>query len=171
MLLGYIREDDGSQHRRLLAAGCKVVAEDLQYILKRLAPDDTLVVTSLDRLDLTAVEFFALLEEIMARKRADFRSLEERLDTAGPFREYMVSLLSAAKRAQVVIKNERRRRGILKAAGKQTGRPRKMTKQKFLRAQKMVDAGRATASDVIAMLGVSRYTYYYWRKRYARDEE
>jgi DNA invertase Pin-like site-specific DNA recombinase len=169
MLLGLIRDDEnGEQRRRLAAVGCRVIEDSLPAAQNRLAPGDTLVVTSLDRLDLNSEETFSFLHTLLLNKRADLRALDNKLDTGGPCRDHLLAWLNGVYKTSVVVKKERRLRGA-KAARRSSarkGRPAVLQKERFLRAYRLVEKGEVTERGAIMLLGVSKSTYYRHKKQY-----
>lgn len=161
MLIGYIRNEE---EKRLRAAGCQVILADLPTAMARLAPGDTLVVTRLDRLDMTTSQLVTLLHELSSKKRAHLRSLADNLDTAGPYGSFLSDLLARMAQADTAVKRERRLRGVKAAQGKQTGRPPVLSDERFQRALYLIKRKEITPSAAISLLGVSKTTFYRWRK-------
>src|SRR5215475_6937937 len=106
---GYARvstnaQDLGSQEAELLAAGCarvfkekvsgaKADRAELAKLVKRLEPDDVLVVTRLDRLARSTRDLLNILATISQRK-AGFRSLKDTwADTTTPHGRLMLTVL------------------------------------------------------------------------------
>lgn len=168
MLIGYIFNDtENEQANRLKEFGCQTVDASLTPIKNRLAAGDTLVVTHLGALDMKPDELSAFILYLLSRKRADLLSLDDKLDTRGPFREYLVATLSAIARAGSAVAIERRMRGTrrAKASGKKLGRPFKMTVARFKRAQDFIRKGELNARSARILMGISKTTYYRWKKQ------
>lgn len=161
MLIGYIRNEE---EKRLRAAGCQFVTPDLSAALARLVPGDTLVITRLDRLDMTSEQLLAFLHELFSKKRASLRSLEDSLDTSGPYGSFLSDLLGRITQADAAVKRERKLRGVKAAQGKQTGRPPVLSEERIRRALYLIARKEITASAAINLLGVSKSTFYRWRK-------
>lgn len=167
MLVGLTREDDGTQRKRLLEHGCRVIEDNFTGALNRLASGDTLVVTSLDRLALKTAEFYPFLRDLLGKRRADLRALDERFDTGGPFHEHLLTLFVAIDKADSAFAAEKRRKFIakLKTYGKQGGRPPRLSRERFLRGYHLVKTKQVNERSLIFLFGVSRATYYRWKKK------
>lgn len=112
-------------------------------------------------------ELSAFILYLLNRKHADLLSLDDKLDTRGPFREYLAVTLAAIARAGAAVAIERRVRGArrAKASGKKLGRPFKMTPDRFKRAQNLIHKGTLTARSARLLMGISKTTYYRWKKQ------
>lgn len=173
MLIGLLRDDkDGSQFKRLRAQGCTIIEDSLERVRDRLSPGDTIVVTALDRLYMQEDKLYEFIRFVLEKRRANLRVLDGNLDTAGPFREYTLNFLKRIEEAAASVRVERRRRFIdqLKENGKLGGRPKVMSRERFLRAYHYVESGQVTERGLIFLLGIHRATYYRWKKKVLGSE-
>ena len=168
MLIGYKRDDKGDrQLDALRKEGCERVLDDLDECLRLLAPGDTLVVTNLHRIDIRRSGIYDFLEKVIVEKKASIRSIADDLDTSGPVREILAALLVAISKNDKILKVERMGRGAatLSKLGNREGRKPTMTKSRMLHISSIVAYGGMNVSDAIKLAGVSKTTYYRWRKR------
>jgi DNA invertase Pin-like site-specific DNA recombinase len=113
---GYARvstrdQDLAVQNSELMAAGCaKVFKEkvsgvktdrpELAKLIRRLEPDDVLMVTRLDRLARSTRDLLNVLDEL-AKRGAGFRSLKDTwADTTTPHGKLMVTVLGGLGRVR-----------------------------------------------------------------------
>lgn len=107
MLIGYVRVSTNDQNTALQRdalerSGCELIFEDkmsgrtaerpgLKKLLKRLSPEDTLVVWKLDRLGRSMRNLVILVEELKQRS-VNFRSLTDSIDTSTPMGRFFFML-------------------------------------------------------------------------------
>lgn len=156
MLLGYARvsksetQDAAAQVRALREAGCQKIFEEsasggrwnrpeLQRLLDQLRAGDTLVVCRLDRLSRSLKDLLIILERLNAAG-AQFRSLTEAVDTAGPAGRMLMQMLGAFAEFEREMIRERTRAGLREARKK--GRT----------------PGRKTAAEVARLFKIHRAT-------------
>jgi DNA invertase Pin-like site-specific DNA recombinase len=172
---GYARvstngQDLGSQEAELLAAGCarvfkekvsgaKADRAELAKLVKRLEPDEVLVVTRLDRLARSTRDLLNILATISERK-AGFRSLKDTwADTTTPHGRLMLTVLGGlAEFERELIRartGEGRKRA--KARGVKFGRPTALTAHQQQEAIQRLAKGEAQA-DVARTFNVSQAT-------------
>jgi DNA invertase Pin-like site-specific DNA recombinase len=174
-LYGYARvstrdQDLAAQDAELVAAGCaKVFKEkvsgaktdrpELGKVIRRLEPDDVLVVTRLDRLARSTRDLLNILGAI-AERGAGFKSLKDAwCDTTTPHGRLMVVVIGGlAEFERELIRartGEGRKRA--KARGVRFGRPRKMTPHQRQEAMRRLAAGE-TQADVARTYNVDATT-------------
>jgi DNA invertase Pin-like site-specific DNA recombinase len=174
-LYGYARvstrdQDLAAQDAELMAAGCaKVFKEkvpgaktdrpELGKVIRRLEPDDVLVVTRLDRLARSTRDLLNILGAI-AERGAGFKSLKDAwCDTTTPHGRLMVVVIGGlAEFERELIRartGEGRKRA--KARGVRFGRPRKMTPHQRQEAMQRLAAGE-TQADVARTYNVDATT-------------
>src|SRR5262245_33502066 len=172
---GYARvstngQDLGSQEAELLAAGCarvfkekvsgaKADRAELAKLVKRLEPDDVLVVTRLDRLARSTRDLLNILATISERK-AGFRSLKDTwADTTTPHGRLMLTVLGGlAEFERELIRartGEGRKRA--KARGVKFGRQTALTSHQRQEALQRLANGDVQA-DVARSFNVSQAT-------------
>ena len=142
------------------ASGVSRNRPGLAMALKRLRPDDVLVVWKLDRLARSVPELIRLVERLR-EIGADLRVLTQPVDTTsavGKFVFYMFSALAEMEREMIV---ERTKAGIAAARdrGKKPGRRPVLTEGKRRRARELLKAGRPV-KEVAARVGVGASTIY-----------
>ena len=172
-LRGYARvstidQDTGLQLRALRAAGARKIVEEtrsgalerpqLELLLSRLQPGDTLVVYKVDRLARSLAELLRILQ-IVSDKGATFRSLTEPIETASPAGRMLVQLLGAFAEFERAIIRERCAAGMVVARqrGVRFGRPPKLTDAQKAKAAKLAERGE-TIKAIAARMGCSRDT-------------
>lgn len=110
MLIGYVRVSTNDQNTALQRdalerSGCELIFEDkmsgrtaerpgLKKLLKRLSPEDTLVVWKLDRLGRSMRNLVILVEELKQRS-VNFRSLTDSIDTSTPMGRFFFHVMGA----------------------------------------------------------------------------
>ncbi len=175
MRIGYARVSTDEQNLRLQldalrAAGCERVYRDdgvsavvrerpgLNRALKRLKPDDVLVVWKLDRLGRSLAH---LIDVITGLRDAGvgFCSLSEAIDTTTPGGRLIFHMMGALAEFERELIAERTRAGMsaAKRAGVRLGRPPKLTAAQVEKARTRIDAGE-TVAGVAAMLDVNQTT-------------
>lgn len=113
MLIGYVRVSTNDQNTALQRdalerSGCELIFEDkmsgrtaerpgLKKLLKRLSPEDTLVVWKLDRLGRSMRNLVILVEELKQRS-VNFRSLTDSIDTSTPMGRFFFSCYGSTGR-------------------------------------------------------------------------
>jgi len=165
------REQDlAAQDAELRAAGCvktfkekvsgaKTDRPELAKVIRRLEPDDVLVVTRLDRLARSTRDLLNVLHAV-AERGAGFKSLKDAwCDTTTPHGRLMLTVLGGlAEFERELIRartGEGRKRA--KARGVRFGRPRKMTPHQRQEAMQRLAAGE-TQADVARTYNVDATT-------------
>ncbi|MBZ0227719.1 MAG: recombinase family protein [Bauldia sp.] len=175
MRIGYARVSTDEQNLRLQldalrAAGCERIYRDdgvsavvrerpgLNRALKRLKPDDVLIVWKLDRLGRSLAH---LIDVITGLRDAGvgFCSLSEAIDTTTPGGRLIFHMMGALAEFERELIAERTRAGMsaAKRAGVRLGRPPKLTPAQIDRAREQIADGRKIAS-LAAQLHVSPTT-------------
>ena len=172
---GYARvstngQDLGSQEAELLAAGCarvfkekvsgaKADRAELAKLVKRLEPDDVLIVTRLDRLARSTRNLLNILATISERK-AGFRSLKDTwADTTTSHGRLMLTVLGGLAEFERTLIVERTGEGRKRAQarGVKFGRPRALDEHQCREAVKRLQAGDSQA-DVARIFAVNPAT-------------
>lgn len=176
MLLGYARvsksetQDTAAQVRALREVGCKKIFEEsasggrwdrpeLQRLLDQLRAGDTLVVCRLDRLSRSLKDLLTILERLNAAG-AQFRSLTEAVDTAGPAGRMLMQMLGAFAEFEREMIRERTRAGLREARtrGRLPGRKSKVTAAQQHEIVEAVLSGRRTAAEMARLFKLHRAT-------------
>ena len=174
-IFGYARvSTDGqslaSQDAQLHAAGCaKVFAEkksgakvdrpELARLLRRLEPNDVLVVTRLDRLARSTRDLLNILDTV-AKAGAGFKSLGDAwADTTTPHGRLMLTVLGglAEFERELILARTSDGRVRAKAKGVRFGRPPSLTAHQRKEAIHRLTAGEAQA-DIARTYNVSQST-------------
>lgn len=181
MKIGYARvsteeQDLASQVDALLSAGCEKVFEekvsgasdDKQELARLIAfarKGDVLTVVRLDRLGRSTRKLLELVDDLRARG-IGLASLRESIDTATPTGKVMLSILAAFAEMERELIVERTRAGLAsaRARGRVGGRKGITKEQEDLIA--VIAKDRAVVvGDACRAIGVSRSTYYKYRKK------
>lgn len=182
-LIGYARvstkaQDADRQIQDLLAAGVRrddlykdhgfsgalVTRPGLTQALNSLEADDTLVITTLDRLGRSTQKMLDLAEELRTRN-IGLRVLNlggGDVDTKTPMGAMVFTVMAALAQMELEIKRERVNDSVSKRrqAGKDLGGRRPIfTESQIRTAKKLIDGGEP-ASQVARDMGMSRATLY-----------
>ncbi|GAB2721862.1 recombinase family protein [Arthrobacter bambusae] len=145
-------------------SGARASRPELDRALGALIEDDTLVITTLDRLGRSTQNMLAFADELRA-KGAGLRVLNlggGDVDTATPMGSMLFTVMAALAQMEHEIKRERVNDSISKRreAGKDLGgRPRRITDRQIRNALRLVKDGEP-AAQVARDLGMSRATFY-----------
>lgn len=172
--IGYARVSTEEQNldmqlEKLRAAGCDPIFTDrmsgasddrpgLNEALERLGPGDVLVVWRLDRLGRSVLHLVGLLEQLHRRK-IEFCSLTDNIDTTTPFGELhftMVSALAQFERRMISLRTKETMQSA-RAKGIKFGRKPKLTLQQAQSARILLDEG-LLRREVASTLKVSEPT-------------
>lgn len=174
--IGYARVSTKDQHLRmqldaLKAVSCHPIYKDhgvsgvkarrpgLDKALKKLQPDDAIIVFRLDRLGRSVLHLADLLAQFQARN-VHFCSLSEGINTATPSGKLVFHIFSAVAEFERCLISERTRFGLQAARkrGKRLGRPRLLPDHCVYEAHILISEHGVTVADMSAQLGVSRST-------------
>jgi DNA invertase Pin-like site-specific DNA recombinase len=174
-IYGYARvstngQDLTSQEHELMAAGCaKVFKEkvsgaktdraELAKVIRRLEPDDVLLVTRLDRLARSTRDLLNVLATL-AERQAGFRSLKDIwADTTTPHGRLMLTVLGglAEFERELIRARTGDGRARAKARGIKFGRPAALTPHQRTEALQRLANGEVQA-DLARTYGVSQAT-------------
>ena len=174
--LGYARVSTKDQKLRmqidgLRAAGCDRIFEDhgvsgakaartgLDALLREVRRGDTVTVFKLDRLGRSVLHLADLLVRF-ERQGIHFCSLSEGINTATPGGKLVYHLFSAFAEFQrdLIVENTQEGLSAAKRRGQQLGRPRKISHDAALEAQRQLDQSGVPKLLLAERLGVSRIT-------------
>jgi DNA invertase Pin-like site-specific DNA recombinase len=132
----------------------------LENVLNKLKPGDTLVVASLDRLGRTVTNLIQLMERLQ-NAEIHFVSLKQRIDTSDAVGTFLFHMFASLAQMERDLIRERTLLGLQAAreAGKTFGRKKVLTAEQVELAQSLVDSGQSVVSIARAM-NVSRQTIY-----------
>lgn len=175
-MLGYARVSTrdqtlAAQNAELTAAGCVKIYQEqasgaktdrvaLSKVIRRLGPDDVLVVTRLDRLARSTRDLLNILDTV-GKRGAGFKSLADPyVDTTTAHGRLVLAIIgSLAEFERELIRartSEGRKRAM--AAGIRFGRPVKMNPQQKREALKRLNDGEETQVSIATAFGVSPAT-------------
>jgi len=170
MKIGYARvstdeQSLGLQIDALTRAGCDMVFSDqgisgadfhrpgLDAALDKVTKGDALVVWRLDRLGRSLSKLIDLVN-FLARRRVDFVSLSESIDTASSGGRLVFHMMGALAEFERSLISERTRAGLAaaRARGKQLGRRRQLTPDQCAHARVLLESH--TVTEVAARFSV-----------------
>lgn len=153
--IGYARvstdeQDVDHQVQALKAAGCDHIYTDivsgrskkrkvLSRLLRDLRPQDTLIVTQLDRVARNIRQFYEIMDSIYGAK-ATFKSLKEDFDFNKSIGRFIIGILALVAQFEADLISDRTKSGMAaaKARGSQVGQPEKFTKDLQRKAAKLM---------------------------------
>lgn len=177
-VIGYVRQSSRSasqddQRLELEAAACgRIVTEKVKrrgisfeqraLLLKQVQPGTILVVTSLDRLGSSLDDLTAFLE-LLFQAGGHLRSLGDGFDTGarlGGSLKAFEALAAAAK----IYRSERTKDSMAasRARGNQLGRSWALSPERWPEMKAMI--GTAPVKDILAHFGISKQSFYNYRK-------
>lgn len=176
MIVGYARVSTEDQKldlqiQALERAGCDLIYKDhgqsgahflrsgLESALGHLSQGGTLVVWRLDRLGRSLSGLVQLMEQL-GRRRIDFRSICENIDTASSGGRLMFHMMAALAEFERSLVSERTRAGMAaaKARGQRLGRPRALTEDQIHHAKCAHDCFKRELEGIAAEFNVSKRT-------------
>lgn len=174
--VGYSRVSTSGQDHRLQndaleAAGCDYIVSEvgsganengrpqLQNLLAKLSPNDTLVVWRLDRLARSVKELIAIANNLSDRD-ISLRSLNELIDTTTPQGRMIFHVFAMIAQFERDLIAERTKAGLeaARSRGSQFGRKRLLTPAQIRQAQDWLASKKMTQAQAAKALGVSRAT-------------
>lgn len=180
MLIGYTRVSTSrqgqsldTQREALIDAGCdpKHIYTDtisgtkwqrpgLDDALAYMRPDDTLVVTRLDRLGRNLAETVNTIAEL-AERDINVKVLEPALDTSRPADKVVINVMASLAEWERDLLIQRTREGVAHARvhGRVAGPKPKLTSEQAEVAKELIDSGKSI-SAVARTFNVSRPTIY-----------
>jgi len=174
VIVGYARvsstqQDHGSQVDRLMAAGAtKVFSEKLSGLdgkrpelarcLEYLREGDTLLVTKLDRLARSTVDFYKIIDGLTT-KGVMFKVLDDPAMDTSRTGKLIMGILSLISQFETEIRRERQMEGIAraKAEGRSGGRPRLVTPEVEATMHRLRGEG-VSIRAIAAQVGFSKAT-------------
>lgn len=175
MLIGYARvstqeQDTQAQLSALRSAGCDQLYQEtasgakrdrpqLEKLMRRLKPGDTLVVWKLDRLARSLPDLLTFVARLEAAD-ASFRSLTEAIDTSTAAGRMLMHILGAFAEFERAVLSERTRHGLAAArlAGRVGGQPRSLSPAQEAALVDAVDSERVSIAEAGRRFGVHRAT-------------
>lgn len=180
MLIGYARvstskrgQDLDTQRGALIEAGCdasrvytdtiigtKWQRPGLDDALAHMRPDDTLVVTRLDRLGRSLAETVSTIADL-AERGMNVRVLEPAIDTSRPADKVVVSAMASLAEWERGLLVQRTREGVARAReqGRVAGPKPRLNNEQAEVAKGLIEGGKSV-SAVARTFNVSRPTIY-----------
>ena len=181
MLIGYARVSTQDQHLSLQydalrAAGCEKIFDDkmsgakdgrpgLESAIEFMRVGDTLVIWKLSRLGRSLKQLIETVQRLDS-KGIQLRSLTESIDSATAAGQLLFHLIGAFAQFERDVMIENTKAGLVaaRARGKLGGRPRLMDAKKIQAARDLSLDTTRSVTDICAILGCSRATYYKYIK-------
>ncbi len=141
-------------------SGTKRERPELNKLLDRMEPGDTVVIESLSRLGRSTKDLIELVELFKARE-VQLVSLKEQIDTSTSTGKLLFTLMAALAQFERDVLADRTREGLkaARARGHFGGRP-KTDARKLAQAVKLYNAGQHTVKEIEELTGVKRSTLY-----------
>lgn len=141
-------------------SGAAISREQLDRLLERLRPGDTLVVWRLDRLGRTMKQLLELIEKF-EKQDINFVSLTESFDTTTAAGRLCFTIFCAVAQMERDLLRERTTAGLAaaRARGRKGGRPAKPSAT-IETALRMYDTGDFMVEEIIRTTGIGRATLY-----------
>ena len=150
---------------------------ELQNLLSNLKENDTVVITSLDRLSRKYDDCISLWNTITKEKKANIKVLNfELLDTTarkdnltGAFiSDLVLQIIAYVSEIERNNIKERQREGIAiaRAKGKFKGRKKLMTELQFLQQYEKIHKNICSVNQLCKELGITKTTYYRYYREY-----
>lgn len=177
MKFGYARVSTNDQSldiqiEKLKAAGCDEIfsekvsgaqnsRKELNRMIERLRPDDTVCVVRLDRLGRRMTKLTEMILDFK-EKGIHFESLENSIDTSTPMGMLMFNICAAFSEMERELIKERVQAGIdaAKEKGRIGGRPRSLTIQKEDKLRRLKASGEFSVTQMCEIVGITRSVYY-----------
>lgn len=130
-------------------------------LIDRLEEGGEVVVWKLDRMGRNTMNVLEAVKTITDRG-AFFHTLTEKIDTSGPMRQAMLTIMAAFAQLERDTIVERTRAGLdaAKAQGRVGGRPSKVDAKKLTTIKKLLASGDHSRAEIASMTGISQATLY-----------
>ena len=141
-----------------IASGASRARAQLEDMIESLCPGDVVVVTRLDRIARSMLDFHRILFAIH-EVGALFSSLSENFDTSSAAGRLTMNVLASFAEYERAVNLERTREGLAaaKARGRKLGRPRRLAKDQVDQIRRLVEEGESI-SKIARLFEVSRST-------------
>lgn len=144
---------------------------ELQFCMEWLREGDTLHVHSMDRLARNLMDMRTIVEDL-TRRRITVQFHKENMTFTGgenAVQKLLFQVMGAFAEFERELIKERQREGIkaARAAGKQIGRAKKLSKEQVLKLKQEASEPDANKSKLAEKYGIGRKTLY----RYLKDDE
>lgn len=143
------------------ASGAKDDREQLQELLNRLRPGDSVCVVRLDRLGRRMIKLMNLINELH-NKDVQFISLENNIDTTTPMGMLLFNICAAFSQMERELIKERVSTGVAAARekGRKGGRPRSLSEKGINKLIKLRESGEFSVKQMCEIMNISKSVYY-----------
>lgn len=140
--------------------GTKRERPELNKLIERLVPGDTVVIESLSRLGRSTKDLIELTE-LFQKKEVNLVSLKENIDTTSSTGKLVFNIMSAIAQFERDIIADRTMEGLksARARGRNGGRP-KVASEKVKQAVKLYRTKQYSISEIEGLTGVKKSTLY-----------
>ena len=177
MKFGYARVSKNDQSleiqiQKLKAVGCDEIFQEkvsgvkedrkeLNLLINKLRPGDTVCVVRLDRLGRRMLKLVTLINEFK-EKQVNFVALENNIDTTTPLGMVLFSMCAAFSEMERALIIERVKAGVeaAHAKGRKGGRPRALTPAKKELLSSFCANDAFSVTQICEMVGITRSVYY-----------
>jgi len=177
MKFGYARVSKNDQSleiqiQKLKAVGCDEIFQEkvsgvkedrkeLNLLISKLRPGDTVCVVRLDRLGRRMLKLVTLINEFK-EKQVNFVALENNIDTTTPLGMVLFSMCAAFSEMERALIIERVKAGVdaAHAKGRKGGRPRALTPDKKELLASFCANDAFSVTQICEMVGITRSVYY-----------
>lgn len=140
--------------------GTKRERPELNKLIERLTPGDTVVIESLSRLGRSTKDLIELME-LFQHKGVNLVSLKENIDTTSSTGKLVYTIMSAIAQFERDIIADRTKEGLKSARsrGRNGGRP-KIASDKTKQAVKLYGTGQYSVKEIEDLTGIKKSTLY-----------
>ena len=148
--------------------GKTLARPELQKMLSFVREGDTVVVEAISRFARNTKDLLFLVEEL-TKKKVNFVSKKEAIDTNTPAGKFMLTVFAAISELEVSYLQQRQAEGIAIAKSKGVYKGRKpITHPDFEKVVKIWRKGEITADEAMKRLGMKSSTFYNKVKAYEK---
>lgn len=142
-------------------SGVKEDRKELNLLISKLRPGDTVCVVRLDRLGRRMLKLVTLINEFK-EKQVNFVALENNIDTTTPLGMVLFSMCAAFSEMERALIIERVKAGVdaAHAKGRKGGRPRALTPAKRELLSSFCANDAFSVTQICEMVGITRSVYY-----------
>lgn len=142
-------------------SGVKEDRKELNLLINKLRPGDTVCVVRLDRLGRRMLKLVTLINEFK-EKQVNFVALENNIDTTTPLGMVLFSMCAAFSEMERALIIERVKAGVeaAHAKGRKGGRPRALTPAKKELLSSFCANDAFSVTQICEMVGITRSVYY-----------
>lgn len=146
-------------------SGTKRERPELNKMIERMSPGDTVIIESLSRLGRSTKDLIELME-LFNTKGIHLISLKENIDTGSSTGKLLFTLMSALAQFERDLISERTTEGLkaARARGRMGGRPR-INNDIIKKALKLYDTGQYSLKEIEEMTKIKKSTLYRYMER------